>query len=144
MQITPEKIKILFLCTGNACRSQVAEGWTRHLRSNRIEACSGGIEPKGVDRRAIEAMAEVGVDISSQTSKHVEALGNVPFDFVVTLCDHAQEACPFFPAGTRVLHVGFEDPPKLALGAKSEAEAMSHYKRVRDEIRRFIETLPPW
>jgi arsenate reductase (thioredoxin) len=120
----------------------MAEGWTRHLKSESIEACSGGVDPHGVDPRAVKAMAEEGVDISSQTSKHVDDLADIEFDFVVTLCDHAQEACPFFPARTTIVHVGFEDPPQLAVAANSEDEAMSHYRRVRDEIRSFIEGLP--
>jgi arsenate reductase (thioredoxin) len=142
MGTAPKKVKVLFLCTGNACRSQMAEGWTRHLKSDWIEAHSGGVEPHGVDPRAVRAMAEAGVDISSQQSKHVDTFEDIEFDFVVTLCDSAQRACPVFPARTRVLHVGFEDPPRLAEGAKYEDEAMTHYRRVRDEIKQFVERLP--
>lgn len=142
MEPRSEKIKILFLCTGNACRSQMAEGWTRHLKSDRIEAYSGGVDPHGVDPRAVKAMAEAGVDISGQSSKHVDTFEDIQFDYVITLCDNAQQSCPVFPAKTSVLHVGFPDPPKLAANAQTEEEAMAHYRRVRDEIRRFVEKLP--
>lgn len=137
-----EKKKILFLCTGNSCRSQIAEAWTRHLKADQIEAYSAGVEPKGVDPRAIKVMDEAGIDLSGQASKDVFSLANLEFDYVITLCDNAHEACPFFPARTRVLHVGFEDPPRLAANATSEEEAMVHYRRVRDEIRKFVEGLP--
>ena len=120
----------------------MAEGWTRFLKSDVIDARSAGVEPHGVDPRAIRAMAEAGVDISGHFSKHVDTLEGVEFDFVVTLCGGAQKACPIFPAKTRILHVGFDDPPKLALGAKTEEEAMNGYRRVRDEIRRFVEGFP--
>lgn len=142
METKPERTKILFLCTGNACRSQMAEGLTRHLKGDIMEAHSAGVEPHGVDPRSIRAMAEIGIDISGQTSKHVDTLEGIDFDFVVTLCDQAQQGCPFFPAKTRVLHVGFDDPPRLAAGSRSEEEAMAHYRRVRDEIRQFVEKLP--
>jgi len=142
MESKPEKTRILFLCTGNACRSQMAEGLTRHLKGDLMDAYSAGVEPHGVDPRAVKAMAEIGIDISRQASKHVDTLGGIEFDFVVTLCDQAQQGCPFFPAKTRVLHVGFDDPPKLAAGSRSEEEAMAHYRRVRDEIKRFVQELP--
>ena len=138
----PEKQRILFLCTGNSCRSQIAEAWTRHLKGDLFDAYSAGVEPKEVDPRAIKAMAEAGVDVSAQKSKDVSTLGDLEFDYVVTLCDHASEACPFFPAKTRVMHRGFDDPPKLSAGAGDEEEAMSPYLRVRDEIKAFVEALP--
>jgi arsenate reductase (thioredoxin) len=137
-----EKKKILFLCTGNSCRSQMAEGWTRALKSEDYEAYSAGIEPKAVDPRAVKAMAEAGVDISSQKSKDVDFLGSLEFDYVVTLCDNARESCPYYPAGTRMIHKGFEDPPVLAENAKTEEDAIVHYRRVRDEIRAFVEKFP--
>jgi len=140
--VSPEKIKILFLCTGNSCRSQMAEAWTRHLKADRIEPYSAGVDPKGVDPRAVRAMAEAGIDISGQVSKSIDDLGIFEFDYVITLCDNAREACPFFPAVTRVFHAGFDDPPRLAAGAAGEEEAMTHYRRVRDEIGKFVETLP--
>jgi arsenate reductase len=139
---TPSEVKILFLCTGNSCRSQMAEGWVRHLKNDVIEPYSAGVEPHAVDPRAIKAMAEIGIDISGQRSKSIDEIGDVEFDYVITLCDHAQQSCPVFPAKTKVVHVGFEDPPKLAANAGSEEEAMSHYRRVRDEIRKFVEKLP--
>ena len=136
------RVRVLFLCTGNSCRSQMAEGWARHLKSDCIEAYSAGIETRGVDPRAVKVIAEAGVDISSQRSKHVNELKDIAFDYVVTVCGHANEQCPVFPAKTKVVHVGFDDPPKLAQDAKSEDEALAHYRRVRDEIRAFVEQMP--
>ena len=136
------KTKILFLCTGNSCRSQMAEAWARHLKGDLIEAYSAGTEPKGVDPRAVKAMAEGGIDISGYTSKTVSNLRDIEFDYVITLCDDAQQACPFFPAKTALIHHSFDDPPRLAEEARDEEEAMAHYRRVRDEIREYVETLP--
>lgn len=137
-----EHLKILFLCTGNSCRSQMAEGWTRYLRGDRIEAYSAGIETHGLNPRAVQVMAEAGVDISGHRSKHVNELRGIEFDYVVTVCGHAHEHCPLFPGKARVVHVGFDDPPKLAAEAATDAERLATYRRVRDEIRRFVETLP--
>lgn len=136
------KTRVLFLCTGNACRSQMCEGWARRLEGNRIQAWSAGVAPHGLDPRAVQVMAEAGVDISGHTSKHVDTLLHVPFDYVVTVCDRAVESCPVFPAKARRVHRSFQDPPVLARGAQSEEEALEPYRRVRDEIRAFIETLP--
>ena len=136
------KLKVLFLCTGNSCRSQMAEGWARHLKGEQIEAFSAGIEVHGLNPLAVRVMAEAGVDIAGHRSRNVDDLKGVAFDFVVTVCGHANEHCPRFPGKTRVLHVGFDDPPKLAAGAKTEAEKLAHYRRVRDEIRAFVERLP--
>jgi len=136
------KIKVLFLCTGNSCRSQMAEGWARHLKGNEIEAYSAGVEPHGMNARAIHVMAEAGVDISGHYSKHVDELKDVPFDYVVTVCDHANETCPIFPGKTRVVHVSFDDPPQLAKSAINEEEALNHYRRVRDEIKAFVQKIP--
>lgn len=119
----------------------MAEGWARALKGEEIEAWSAGTSPQGMNARAVAAMREAGVDLSGHTSKGVGELGGVRFDVVVTVCDSAHESCPVMP-GARVVHVGFEDPPRLARDAKSEEEAMGHYRRVRDEIRRFVETLP--
>jgi len=135
-------MRILFLCTGNSCRSQMAEGWARHLKGDVLEAHSAGIETHGLNPHAVRVMAEAGVDISGHRSKHVDELAGVPFDYVITVCDHAHESCPLFPGRTRVVHKGFDDPPRLAKSARTEAEALSHYRRVRDEIRAFVETLP--
>ena len=134
--------KILFLCTGNTCRSQMAEGFARALKGDVIEAYSAGVEPHGMDPRAVQVMAEAGVDIRGGRSKHVDELKDVRFDYVVTVCDHAKETCPVFPAKVKRVHVGFADPPRLAAGARSEEEALGHYRRVRDEIRRYIQSLP--
>ena len=141
--MTPDrKRKILFLCTGNSCRSQMAEGWARHLKGDLIEPYSAGIETHGLDPRAVKVMAEAGVDISGHRCKHVDELAPVAFDGVVTVCSHANEQCPVFPAETRLVHVPFDDPPQLARDAADEEEALRHYRRVRDEIRSFVETLP--
>ena len=137
-----EKLKVLFLCTGNSCRSQMAEGWTRRLKGGVIEPFSAGIETHGLNPLAVKVMAEAGVDIGGQTSKTLAALPDLEFDFVVTVCGHARENCPLFPGRARVVHVGFDDPPKLAAGAKSVEDALPHYRRVRDEIRAFVESLP--
>jgi arsenate reductase len=136
------RLKILFLCTGNSCRSQMAEGWTRHLRGDVIEPYSAGVEVHGLNLRAVRVMAEVGVDISGHRSKHVSELADIAFDYVVTVCDNARESCPLFPGRAKVVHAGFDDPPRLAKSAATEEEALAHYRRVRDEIRRFVETLP--
>lgn len=136
------KLKVLFLCTGNSCRSQMAEGWARSLKGDLIDAYSAGVEPHGMNARAVQVMREAGVDITAQHSKHVNELADVPFDYVVTVCDHANETCPVFPGKTKRVHIGFDDPPRLAKDAKSEDEALNHYRRVRDEIRVFTETLP--
>ena len=135
-------LKLLFLCTGNACRSQMSEGWARHLKSDRIDAWSAGTAPHGLDPRAVRVMAEAGVDISGHPSKHVDDLLDVPFDYVVTVCDRAAEACPVFPGAAAKIHRSFQDPPQLAREANDEEEALGHYRRVRDQIRAFIETLP--
>lgn len=132
------KSKVLFLCTGNSCRSQMAEGWARHLLGDRIETFSAGIEAHGMNPNAVRVMREAGVDISGQSSKLVATLAAVPLDLVVTVCGHANESCPAFLGSSRVVHVGFDDPPKLAKSAATEEEALGHYRRVRDEIRDFV------
>ena len=136
------KLKILFLCTGNSCRSQMAEGWARHLKGGQFAAFSAGLETHGMNPHAVTVMAEAGVDITSQFSKTPAELGAVEFDYVVTVCGHADEHCPVFPTKTRVVHVGFEDPPKLTKHLPDGEEKLAVYRRVRDEIRRFVETLP--
>jgi arsenate reductase len=120
----------------------MAEGWARHLRAGEIEAESAGVEPHGIDPRAVAVMAEAGVDIAGQRSKHVEEFSDRTFDLVITVCDNARERCPLFPGATRVVHVGFDDPPRLAAEAATEDEALNHYRRVRDEIREMVERLP--
>lgn len=136
------RVQVLFLCTGNSCRSQMAEGLCRHLKDDVIEPFSAGIEIHGLNRLAVQAMKEIGIDISNHSSKTIADLGNREFDYVVTVCGHANETCPFFPARTRVIHQGFDDPPKLAFNAVSDQEALTHYRRVRDEIRDFVLSLP--
>ena len=133
--------RVLFLCTGNSCRSQMAEGWARALRSDAIEAHSAGTAPHGLNPLAVRAMREAGVDISTHASKRPEEIG-LAFDLVVTVCGHADAHCPAFP-GARVVHVGFDDPPRLAAaaGASGDDDAMPHYRRVRDEIRGFVERI---
>ncbi len=139
MSETKEKIKVLFLCTGNACRSQMAEGWTRHLKSDVIEAYSAGVWPAGVSSRAIQVMAEAGVDISSQTSDHVDDFKTIDFDYVITLCDNAREQCPVFSSNARLIHKAFEDPT-LVMG--SSDVILAAFRQTRDLIRAFIESLP--
>ncbi len=137
-----QRIRLLFLCTGNSCRSQMAEGFVKALKSDEMEAYSAGVERHGLNSRAATVMAEAGIDISHNTSKTVDELPSEPFDYVVTLCGHANEHCPYFPAITKVLHVGFPDPPALAKDAKTEEEALSHYRTVRDSIREFVLGMP--
>ncbi|MBU4286036.1 MAG: arsenate reductase ArsC, partial [Verrucomicrobia bacterium] len=124
------------------CRSQMAEGWARALKGDVIEAFSAGIETHGMNPNAVKVMAEAGVDISRQRSKHVDELNGVTFDYAVTVCDNAYESCPLFPGKTKVVHVGFDDPPRLARTARNEKEALDCYRRVRDEIRDFVKGLP--
>jgi len=136
------RLRILFLCTGNSCRSQMAEGFARALRADALEPASAGTERRGLDPRAVRVMAEAGVDIAGQASKTLDELPSLDFDYVVTLCDHARGACPHFPGAAAVVHRGFPDPPDLAANAANEEEALAHYRRVRDEIRDFVLGLP--
>jgi arsenate reductase len=137
-----DKTTILFLCTGNSCRSQMAEGWARKLTSDDVLAYSAGIEKHGLNPLAVKAMAEAGVDISGQKSKTLEDLPEQAFDYVITLCGHANETCPIFPGKTKRIHAGFDDPPALAKKAETEEEAFQHYRRVRDEIKIFVAKFP--
>ena len=134
-----EKIKVLFLCTGNSCRSQMAEGWAKALKSDVIEAFSAGIRPIGVSDRAAIAMAEAGVDISDQRSKHIDELRDIDFDYVITLCDNARQQCPVFSGKAKVIHRAFDDP---YFASGSEEEVMAVFRRVRDEIKSFVEGMP--
>jgi arsenate reductase len=143
MRPVMEKRKVLFLCTGNSCRSQMAEGWARALRGDVIEPYSAGVETHGMNPIAIAVMAEVGVDISGQRCKPADELKDIPLDWVITVCGHAHETCPAWLGNrARVVHVGFDDPPALARTARTEEEALAHYRRVRDEIRAFVCGLP--
>lgn len=134
-----EKIKVLFLCTGNSCRSQIAEGWARELKGNVIDAYSAGIRPIGVSSRAIKVMAEEGVDISMHKSQHVDEFSGIDFNYVVTLCDNAYESCPVFSGKTRIVHKPFDDP---YFASGSEEQIMATFRKVRDDIKTFIETMP--
>ena len=120
----------------------MAEGWARHLKGDVIEPYSAGVATHGMNQNAVRVMREAGVDITGQRSKHVDEVKDVGLEYVVTVCAHANESCPVFPGKAKVIHVGFDDPPKLAKAAASEEEALGHYRRVRDEIRAFVETLP--
>ncbi|MDT8286195.1 MAG: arsenate reductase ArsC [Elusimicrobiales bacterium] len=131
-------MKILFLCTGNSCRSQMAEGWGKKLLAGKAEVFSAGTKPGTLDPRAIKVMAEAGVDISDHRSKHADEFRNESFDLVVTVCDNARESCPVWSGKAEKLHRSFGDPPHLSKEAKTEEEALAHYRRVRDEIRDFV------
>lgn len=137
-----DKRQILFLCTGNSCRSQMAEGWARHLKADVLTAHSAGVETHGLNPRAVKVMAEAGVDISGHRSQHIDEFADVPLDVVVTVCGHAAESCPIFPGDTRVVHHGFDDPPGLTRGLDDEHSILTVYRRVRDEIRDYVATLP--
>lgn len=137
-----ERLRVLFLCTGNSCRSQMAEGWTHHLKADCVDAYSAGVDPGTLDPRAVAVMKQEGVDISGHTSKPLSEVVHVPFDVVVTVCGHAHENCPIFPGRTTVVHRGFDDPPRLAATASSPEETLGYYRRVRDEIRAFVQELP--
>ena len=133
---------VLFLCTGNSCRSQMAEGWIRHLKSELFDVWSAGIETHGLNPYAVKVMTEAGVDISTHRSKLVGDLMHIPFDYVLTVCDHANETCPLFPGTAKRIHHGFEDPPRLARNATTEEEVLDCYRRVRDTIREFVLKMP--
>ena len=132
-------MRILFLCTGNSCRSQMAEGWTRRLHGDKFEVQSAGVKPVELHPLAVRVMKESGVDISAQTSKHVRVLNDAAFDYVVTVCDSARESCPLFPGKTKIIHRDFEDP---AAAKGSEEEVLAVFRRVRDQIRDFAAGLP--
>jgi arsenate reductase len=140
-----QKAKVLFLCTGNSCRSQMAEGWARFLKATSIEAYSAGTNPQGLNQYAVMVMKEVGVDISNQTSKQIEEVMKIQFDLCVTVCDDVYETCHYLPGNHQTLHVVFEDPPRIAKtiqenGATLE-EQLDSYRKVRDEIKAFVESL---
>jgi arsenate reductase len=120
----------------------MAEGWTRHLKGSVIDPVSAGTRPTMLDPLAVRVMADVGIDISTQRPKSLDAVQHLAFDYVVTVCSDAHETCPVFPGGARIVHRGFEDPPRLAAGARTPQEALRHYARVRDQIKAFIEQLP--
>ena len=134
------KKNIMFLCTGNSCRSQMAEGWARRYWEEEFNVYSAGTKKHGMNERAIKVMLEAGVDISAHYSKTTEELPQVTFDYVVTVCDSAKENCPYFPGG-KIVHVGFQDPPALTQGMTNEEEILAIYRRVRDEIEVFVKNL---
>ena len=134
-----EKLKILFLCTGNSCRSQMAEGWANHLKGDIIDAYSAGVNPARLSSRAASVMAEAGVDISDHISKHPDDLQGIEFDYVVTVCDNARENCPVFTGKSKLIHKSFEDP---ACVIGTGEEVLEVFRKVRDEIRAFVETMP--
>ncbi|UDQ99512.1 arsenate reductase ArsC [Lentisphaerota bacterium WC36G] len=141
-----EKLNLLFLCTGNSCRSQMAEGWAKALKGDLYNVYSAGIETHGLNPNAVKVMAEAGIDITNQKSQHIDEFDNVKLDIVVTVCGNAHETCPILPVYCKKVHVGFDDPPKMAreLAEKgaSEEEQLNCYREVRDQIKAFIKTLP--
>ena len=136
------KLKVLFLCTGNSCRSQMAEGWAKNLKSNVIDAYSAGIETHGLNPYAVKVMSEAGVDISKHKSQHIDEFYDIDLDYVVTVCGHADENCPVFPAKCKIVHIGFDDPPKMAKEFEDEEKKLNCYREVRDKIKAFIQMLP--
>jgi arsenate reductase len=137
-----KKLKIMFLCTGNSCRSQMAEGWAHALKSDVLEPYSAGLETHGLNPNAVKVMAEAGVDITGQKSENIQDLLHIDFDVVITVCGHAHETCPVFPTNARIVHVGFDDPPKLSPADAPEEVKLDGFRRVRDEIKAFVEQLP--
>ena len=129
-----EKPRLIFICTGNRCRSQMAEGWMRYLAGDKVEVFSAGITPDSVHPHAIKVMREEGIDISHQASKHINKYSNIKFDYVITVCDNAKEKCPYFSGNAHRLHHNFTDPAK-ATG--TEEEALKIYRKVRDELKDF-------
>lgn len=134
------KKNIMFLCTGNSCRSQMAEGFARQIWGEEFDVFSAGTRKHGMNERAMKVMKEAGVDISKHFSKTVEELPAVQFDYVVTVCDAAKETCPYFPGG-KIIHIGFQDPPALTKNMTDENEILDIYRRVRDEIHSAIKNL---
>ena len=128
------KKKILVLCTGNSCRSQIAEGYLRHFAGNKAEVYSAGVETHGVNPKAIATMQEDGIDISHHTSNNIEEYKTIPFDFVITVCDHAKERCPYFPSNARMFHYNFPDPAKVT---GTEAEIKAQFVSVRNSIKEY-------
>lgn len=133
---------ILFLCTGNSCRSQMAHGLANSLLGDQFESYSAGIESHGLNPSAVQVMSEIGIDISQHQSQTLDEFDTKQFDYVVAVCEHAASNCPVFPDQTNVIVHQFDDPPKLAKQAKSSEEALSYYRTVRDEIKTWITTLP--
>lgn len=135
------KKRVLFLCTGNSCRSQMAEGWLRHLKGDEYEACSAGVATHGMNNYAIQVMREAGVDISGHRSKLLNEFAGQQFDLVITVCSNANESCPVFPGQTKIVHVPFDDPPALARNMTDNEEILGCYRRVRDQIADFVRNI---
>lgn len=133
-----KKRRVLILCTGNSCRSQMAEGILRHLAGDRFEVASAGTKPSSVNPTAIEVMKEIGIDISGYRSKHLDELRGQYFDLVITVCDHAKDACPVFPGGVKQLHWGFPDPPH---SREVNEKVLAEFRRVRDMIHEKFKRL---
>lgn len=136
------KKNVLFLCTGNSCRSQMAEGWSKFFWNNKYNSYSAGTEKHGMNQKAVAVMKEAGIDLSSHYSKVTEDLPDIRFDYVVTVCDAAKEVCPYFPGAAKIVHIGFEDPPRLTKEMSDQVEILKIYARVRDEIKEKIKNLP--
>lgn len=132
------KKNVLVLCTGNSCRSQIAEGYLRHFHGEKANIYSAGVETHGVNPRAIATMKEDGIDISAHTSNHVDEYLSISFDLILTVCDHASERCPIFPGAAKRIHQNFTDPAK-ATG--SEEEIMAAFRKVREEIKSYCQAL---
>jgi arsenate reductase len=128
--------KILVLCTGNSCRSQIAEGYLRHFAGEGAEVYSAGIETHGVNPKAIATMAEDGIDISSHTSNNMDEYRDIPFDFVITVCNNAKERCPFFPSTAKKFHQNFTDPAKAS---GTEDDVMREFRAVREQIKAYAQ-----
>ena len=135
-----EKENILFLCTGNSCRSQMAQGWGEALKSSRYNFYSAGTKKHGLNPRAVKVMSEVGVDISDHESNTTDEFPGTKMDFVFTVCSDAHENCPYFPGG-KIIHVGFDDPPRLTREMAKEEDILSVYRRVRDEIKTMVNNI---
>lgn len=136
------KTRVLFLCTGNSCRSQMAEAWAKTLLVGEVAAYSAGVEKHGINPRAVQVMAEAGVDMSEHKSQLLEEFDLESFDLIVTVCDRARESCPLVPSSCRVIHHSFDDPPGLTRSWEGEEEILSCYRRVRDEIKTYVQELP--
>lgn len=139
--MAPTPLRVLFLCTGNSCRSQMAEAWAKALKAKELTVASAGVERHGMNPWVAQVMLEAGVDISGQWSKLVSDLDSLQFDYVITLCGHAQETCPRFPGQATLVHQGFDDPASLAKDQPKD-QALAQYQRIRDEIKEWVLTLP--
>lgn len=133
---------ILFLCTGNSCRSQMAEGWCKYFHADIFDVYSAGIEAHGLNPHAVQVMVEVGIDITIQKSQLLTELDHIQIDTVITVCSHAHENCVHFPTQAQVIHYGFDDPPKMAAQCMNDEAALNCYRCVRDAVRDYVQTLP--